>query len=91
MNPLILPVKKIYFDQMRDGTKQLEYRLTTDYWRRRLVNRTYDSVIITLGYPKKDDTARRLVFPWRGYTVETIKHPHFGSDEVSVFAIKVVK
>jgi hypothetical protein len=89
-NPLVLPVKRIYFEQMRDGTKLAEYRLVNDFWRKRLVGRTYDSVIITLGYPKKDDAARRLVYPWRGYTIETIEHPHFGPTPVAVFAIKVV-
>lgn len=89
MNPLVLPVKREYFEQMRDGTKLAEYRLCTEYWRRRLLGRTYDSVVITLGYPKKDDAARRLVFPWRGYKVETIQHKHFGPDPVTVFAITV--
>ncbi len=89
LNPLVLPVKREYFEQMRDGAKQAEYRLCTEYWRRRLLGRSNDSVIITLGYPKRDDTARRLVFPWRGYTVETITHPHFGADQVTVFAIVV--
>lgn len=89
MNPLILPVKREYFEQMRDGSKRHEYRLITDYWRRRLLNRTYSHVIITLGYPKKDDESRRLVFPWRGYRIDTITHPHFGPAPVVVFAIKV--
>lgn len=88
-NPLILPVKREYFEQMRDGTKLAEYRLVTAYWRRRLVGRAFSHVIITLGYPKRDDTARRLVFPWRGYKIETIQHPHFGPAPVSVFAITV--
>lgn len=88
-NPLILPVKREYFEQMRDGAKRAEYRLVTEYWRRRLLGRTYSHVIITLGYPKKDDHARRLVFPWRGYITETITHPHFGPAPVTVFAIKV--
>lgn len=88
-NPLVLPVKREYFEQMRDGSKLAEYRLCTEYWRRRLLGRTYSHVIITLGYPKRDDEARRLVFPWRGYTVETLQHPHFGPDQVTVFAIVV--
>lgn len=88
-NPLVLPVKREYFEQMRDGAKLAEYRLVTEYWRRRLLGRTYSHVIITLGYPKRDDESRRLVFPWRGYTVETITHPHFGADQVTVFAIVV--
>lgn len=88
-NPLVLPVKREYFEQMRDGAKLAEFRLVTEYWRRRLLGRTYSHVIITLGYPKKDDESRRLVYPWRGYTMETITHPHFGPTPVTVFAIRV--
>lgn len=88
---LILPVKRIYFEQMRDGTKLAEYRLCTPFWGKRLQGRKYDRVVITLGYPKRDDTERRLVFPYRGYTMEVITHPHFGADPVSVFAIIVGK
>ena len=28
-----------------------------------------------------------LVFPWRGWHLKGITHPHFGEDEVTVFAI----
>ncbi len=86
---LTLPVKAIYFDQIADGTKTEEYRLCTPYWRKRLEGRTFDAVTITKGYPARDDTARRLTFPWRGYTVKTITHEFFGPEPVEVFAIKV--
>lgn len=89
MADLILPVKRVYFEQMRNGVKKAEYRLTTEFWCKRLEGRAYDRVIITLGYPKRDDAARRLVFPWRGYSIETIMHPHFGAAPVEVFAITV--
>lgn len=88
---LILPVKKIYFEQIRDGMKQVEYRLQTPYWTKRIIARWYDQVIITLGYPSKDDQERRLVFPWRGYQKQTIVHEHFGKEPVDVFAIWVKK
>lgn len=89
MSNLVLPVKRIYFEQMRDGTKKVEYRLTTPFWRKRLEGKKYDRVVITLGYSKKDDIERRLIFPWRGFTVQTITHPHFGNEPVKVFAIAV--
>lgn len=89
MSDLVLPVKRIYFEQMRDGAKLAEYRRTTPFWTKRLVGREYDSVIITLGYPKRGDPERTLVFPWRGYSVQTITHPHFGDHPVEVFAIAV--
>lgn len=86
---LILPVKGEYFDQIKAGTKGDEFRLQNGYWRKRLEGRHYDRVIITRGYPRRDDSERRLVFPWRGYTKRTITHPHFGADPVEVYAIKV--
>lgn len=89
MLTLTLPVKGIYFDQIKAGTKPEEFRLCTPYWRKRLEGRTYDQVTITWGYPARDDTERRLTFPWRGFTVKTITHEHFGPEPVEVFAIKV--
>ncbi len=93
MTDLVLPVKRVYFEQMRDGTKPFEFRLRTPYWRKRLMvgalARTFDRVVITLGYPKADDHARRLVRPWRGFEVQTITHEHFGPAPVEVFAIRV--
>ncbi len=89
MRVLTIPIKGIYFDQIKAGTKPREYRLMTDYWQRRLVGRTYDRIVLTRGYPKADDAARRLELPWRGYEVQTITHPHFGPYPVQVFAIDV--
>ncbi|API77984.1 RNA-binding protein (plasmid) [Ralstonia pseudosolanacearum] len=86
---LTIPVKGVYFDQIKAGTKPYEYRLTTAYEQKRLVGRTYDRIVLTRGYPKKDDTIRRLTLPWRGYQVDTITHPHFGAHPVVVFAIDV--
>ena len=86
---LTLPLKREYFEQIRDGTKPEEYRLYTPFWRKRLEGRHYDSIVLTLGYPAKADTARRLKRPWRGYTIKTITHPHFGPNPVRVFAINV--
>lgn len=89
MNDLVLHVKGKYFVDIKAGTKRLEYRLQTDYWRKRLVGREYDRVVICLGYPGKHAYKRRIVFPWRGYEVQTITHEHFGAEPVRVFAIKL--
>lgn len=89
MTVLHLPLKAEYFNAIRDGTKPEEYRLCTPYWRKRLEGRVYDSIALTLGYPSAHDAGRRLVRPWRGYTVKTITHPHFGPEPVEVFAIRV--
>ena len=89
MRTLIIPVKGVYFAQIKAGTKPREYRQTTPYWRKRIEGQTYDRLVLTLGYPNADDRERRLVLPWRGYQIEKITHPHFGPVEVEVFAIDV--
>lgn len=90
MADLILPLKREYFEQIKAGEKWFEYRLCNDYWRKRLDgHEAYDRIILTLGYPRRDDHERRIVRPWRGYTIKTITHPHFGPDPVQVYAIDV--
>ena len=89
MANLQLALKAEYFDQIKAGLKDHEYREITPYWKKRLEGRTYDRVILTRGYPKKTDQSRRLEFPWRGVTKMDILHPHFGSDFVEVYAIRV--
>ncbi|ATC19856.1 ASCH domain-containing protein [Escherichia coli] len=86
---LQLAVKGEYFDAMIRGEKTEEYRLCNDYWKKRLVNRKHDRLIITKGYPKRDDSSRRVDVPYDGYEVKTITHPHFGDKPVKVYAIKV--
>ena len=89
MRTLTLALRGVYFDQIKGGTKKKEYRKCTPFWEKRLIGREYDQIVLTRGYPKKDDMSRRLVLPWRGMEVEEITHPHFGADPVTVFAIRV--
>ncbi|WP_053282834.1 ASCH domain-containing protein [Comamonas testosteroni] len=91
MKTLHLSLKREYFEAIRDGTKTEEYRLCTPYWQKRLYSPfgSYDQIMLTLGYPARDDQARRIVRPWRGFTIKTLTHPHFGSDPVEVYAINV--
>ncbi len=89
MAKLQLAVKGEYFDAMKRGEKTEEYRLVNPYWGNRIFNRWYDTLIITRGYPRKNDETRRLVMPYDGFEVKTITHPHFGPEPVKVFAIKV--
>ena len=83
---LWLRLKGLYFHQIADRTKQFEFRLDTAYW---LIDRPYDRVVVTQGYPKADALDRHRVRPWRGYEMQTISHPHFRSAPVRVFAIRV--
>lgn len=89
MATLQLAVNSEYFDAMKRGEKKEEYRLVNPYWGRRIFGRDYDRLIITRGYPRKDDESKRLVIPYDGFEVKTITHPHFGPELVKVFAIKV--
>ncbi|AQH05659.1 RNA-binding protein (plasmid) [Burkholderia sp. KK1] len=89
MKTLRLHVKAVYFDQIDSGEKGDEYRLVTPYWRKRLEGKQYDRIEVLNGYPKAGDTSRTRERPWRGYTIKTIEHPHFGAEPVEVFAIRV--
>lgn len=89
MKLLHLNLKGEYFDAIKDGTKKEEYRLYNDHWRKRLIHREYDGILVKRGYPKKTDTSKMLERVWRGWTIKEITHPHFGSEPVTVFAIQV--
>lgn len=70
MANLQLAVKGEYFDAMIRGEKTEEYRLCIDYWNKRLVNRKYYRLIITKGYPKREDFSRRIDVPYNGYEIK---------------------
>ncbi|MGG7139837.1 ASCH domain-containing protein [Klebsiella aerogenes] len=89
MANLQLAVNGEYFDAMKRGEKTEEYRLVNSYWCRRILARKYDRLIITRGYPKRDDMSKRIDIPYDGYEIKMITHPHFGPEPVKVFAIKV--
>ena len=87
---LHLNLKGIYFHQIKSGEKIHEYRLMTERWKKRIVNREYDEIHIKWGYPKSDDKERILVRPWKGYeSFFGFTHPHFGDHAVDVFGIVV--
>lgn len=86
---LVLPLKAVYFNAIKNGTKPEEFRLCTPYWRKRLEGRSFDRIVLTMGYPKASDESRRLTRQWRGYRVTTLQHEHFGPAPVEVFAIDV--
>jgi len=86
---LILHLNKEFFEQIAIGHKAEEFRLVTPYWEKRLVQRQYEFIILLCGYPKRGDLQSQIIRPWQGYTIRTIIHPHFGKNEVKVFAINV--
>ena len=87
---LTLPLKKKWFDQIKAGTKLFEYRIYNDFWRSRLVGKTFDNIVFTLGYPKKDDLERRIIKPWMGYEIQTVQCEEWDNEPQKVFAIKVI-
>lgn len=89
MKDLILHVKKIYFEAIRDGKKLKEYRKQTPYWEKRLYNHEYAAVQIHCGYPKANDSTRIIRRRWKGFIEETIIHEHFENKPVFVFSIDV--
>ena len=86
---LILPLKRKWFEQIKAKIKPEEYRLDNEYWRKRLIDKTFDRVILTLGYPKRDDMERRIILPWRGYEMKTIVSDEWQNIPKRVFAIKL--
>jgi len=91
MKPLILPLKRRWFDEIRQGIKAEELRVYNDYWRKRLEGREYSHIELTLGYPPRHDTSRRIFKPWLGYEIKTVTHPHFGPEPIKVYAIKILQ
>jgi hypothetical protein len=89
MKTLHLNLKAEYFDAIARGEKLEEYRLCTPFWERRLVGKAFDRVVLCKGYPKRGDPARTLERPWRGMSIKSITHPHFGDLPVQVFAVRV--
>lgn len=87
MKTLILPLKREWFEQVKSGQKTVEYRLYNSHWKRRLIGKSYDRVVLTLGYPKATDHDRRIERPYRGFDVVKIKHPEWGNQERTCFAI----
>ena len=53
---LHLNLYRKYFDQIAEGTKTIEYRDKTDYWKKRLENREYDVIKFRNGYAKNAPT-----------------------------------
>lgn len=74
MKTLTLSLKKEWFEMIQRGEKLEEYREFTEYWIKRLLDhsveydhylyrfKNFDKLVFTLGYPKADDTSRRMEF-----------------------------
>lgn len=90
MANLTLPLKRKWFEQIKAGFKTEEYRLDNSHWRKRIEGKEFEKVIVTLGYPSRDNLARRIEFPWNGYEIKTITSEEWGNKPQRVFAIKLI-
>ena len=67
MSTLKIIIKAEYFDQIKAGTKKIEYRDITPFWTSRLYNngkkREYDDIEFMNGYNKH---ARRMIVKYKG-------------------------
>ena len=63
---LHLNLYRKYFDEIAEGTKTIEYRDKTDYWKRRIENRKYDIIKFRNGYAKDAPT---MLVEYKGYTI----------------------
>lgn len=73
---LTLSLKRKWFEMIRDGVKLEEYREIKPHWKNRFAFEPheenwknqdvyfyeFDKLVFTMGYPKADDTSRRLEF-----------------------------
>lgn len=86
---LYLPVKGRWFLDIQNGIKPFEYRLYNDYWCRRLIGKTFDRIVITHGYPKRDDMSRRIIKPWADYEIQTVVSEEWDNIPQTCFAIRI--
>ena len=71
MNRILhLNLYRKYFDQIAEGTKTIEYRDKTDYWKRRIENREYDIIKFRNGYAKD---APEMIVEFKGMGTVTFQ------------------
>ena len=86
---LHLHVKKKYWWQVRNGKKKEEYRKHNNYWYERLC-KSYTFIYYHLGYPRKNDLTKTLIFKWNGFKERFITHELFGKEKL-VYVIPLGK
>ena len=66
MKILHLNLYRKYFDAIVNGTKTIEYRDKTDYWKRRIEGKEYDIIKFRNGYAKDAPT---MLVEYNGYDI----------------------
>tara|TARA_Y100000593_G_C4124738_1_gene244399 strand:+ start:66 stop:416 length:351 start_codon:yes stop_codon:yes gene_type:complete len=64
---LHLNLYRKYFDEIANGTKTIEYRDKTDYWKKRIENREYDVIKFRNGYAKNAPT---MLVEYKGWGID---------------------
>ena len=63
---LYLNLYRKYFDAIVNGTKTIEYRDKTDYWKKRIEGKQYDIIKFRNGYAKDAPT---MLVEYNGYDI----------------------
>ena len=66
MKILHLNLYRKYFDAIVNGTKTIEYRDKTDYWKKRIEGKEYDIIKFRNGYAKDAPT---MLVEYNGYDI----------------------
>ena len=66
MKILHLNLYRKYFDQIAEGTKTIEYRDRTEYWKKRIEDREYDVIQFRNGYATN---APMMLVEYLGYDI----------------------
>ena len=69
MKILHLNLYRKYFDAIVNGTKTIEYRKKTDYWKKRIEGREYDIIKFRNGYAKD---APIMIVEYKGTVVDDL-------------------
>jgi hypothetical protein len=85
MKPLFIILKGEYFHQIAAGSKTEEYRITSDYWAKKIIDRHYSHIVFQLGYSA---TAARMTVEYLGYEKKFISSVIYNG-QVQVFALKL--
>ena len=72
-NVLTLTLKKQYFDAILSGEKTIEYRDITDYWRPRLENKQYDTILFRNGY---SPSSPQMMVEYKELTIDRQSNPN---------------
>lgn len=88
---LVLHIKRKWFDEIKSGKKEVEYRRQFDYWKVRLKNPKLKCIRIILGYPSVLDDTNHLDFLFNGFFLCEIKHVEFGNVPTMVYAIPLTE